>query len=70
MDHKFMKPGEDLKDVDKGTKKKWRWAWIEEIGSNFSFHHKYIYFKYFIFGSLEYLTIYWLSVADVFVWCG
>lgn len=34
MDHKFMKPGEDTKEIDKGIKNKWRWAWINEIGSD------------------------------------
>ena len=27
-----MKPGEDIKEVDKGIKKKWRWAWMEAVG--------------------------------------
>lgn len=29
-----MKPGEDTKEVDKDIKNKWRWAWINEIGSD------------------------------------
>ena len=28
----FMKPGEDIKEVDKGIKNKWQWAWIEAVG--------------------------------------
>ncbi|KAL1250518.1 hypothetical protein QQF64_018314 [Cirrhinus molitorella] len=30
----FMKPGEDIKDIDNGIKNKWSWAWIEDVGSN------------------------------------
>lgn len=29
-----MKPGEDIKDIDKSIKNKWRWAWIEDVGSD------------------------------------
>ena len=29
-----MNPGEDALLVDKGLKKKWRWAWVEEIGKD------------------------------------
>ena len=32
MECNFMKPGEDIKLVDKGIKNKWRWSWIEEAG--------------------------------------
>lgn len=28
----FMKPGEDVKHIDKGIKNKWRWAWLEDLG--------------------------------------
>lgn len=27
-----MKPGEDVKGLDKSIKNKWRWAWIEDVG--------------------------------------
>lgn len=30
-------------------------------------HHKYIYFIYFVFGSLQYFTIYWLSCCLVWL---
>lgn len=29
-----MKAGEDTKEVDKGITNKWRWMWINKIGSN------------------------------------
>ena len=44
MDRKFMKPGEDTKDVNKGIKNKWSWAWIEVVKNIDSSMHCNIFF--------------------------
>ena len=31
---RFLKPGEETANLERGVKNRWHWGWIEELGEN------------------------------------